>query len=132
MRWIRYLFFRADDIFTHPYKAAAFSGFSTLSAFSFNSSVSIMSLITIESISSSLTSSLLSLLVFLVFSKPFWSCKKKKKKKLLYTSNLKRLFTNKKMNSIVLKRVLLYMIKGCKSTPPPTFLKNCFTDQPYH
>ena len=75
-----------------------------------------------------LISSLLILVVCLVFSEPFCSCKQKfttipricnilpKQKKCYVSLNFK----------IALKRVLLYIIKGCKITPSLSFLQNCF------
>ena len=75
-----------------------------------------------ESISCFLILSLLSRLVFLAFSKP--SCSNKQKNKH-YNTNI--LYKQKiAMCDIVLKPILLYMIKGCKSTPSLLFLQNSF------
>ena len=63
-----------------------------------------------------LISSLLIRVVCLVFSEPFCSCKQKITTIPLYSLNFK----------IALKRVLLYIIKGCKITPSLSFLQNCF------
>ena len=97
--------------------AAVSSGFSTLSAFLFNSSVSIIPLLIMESINCFLISSLVSLLVFLVFSEPFCGCKQK----MTTIPQRKNVMCN-----LILRRVLLYMIKGCKSTPSPPFYKTIF------
>ena len=114
--------------------AASSSAFA-LSAFSSNSPVSIISLLIMESINCFLIFFLLSLLVFFVVLEPFCCYKQKSNH---YNTNLKHpLQTKNAMCSLILrwililKRVLLCMIKVCKNTPSPPFLKNSFSDQPY-
>ena len=114
---------------------AASYGFSTLSAFWFSSTVSVISLLIMESVNCFLIPSLVIRLVFLL-PEP---CCCYKKTPLYHKS--KTSFTNKKCyaeryfkiecNFIVLQRVLLYMIKGCKSTPSPHhFCKTVFKINP--
>ena len=45
-----------------------------------------------------------------------------------YTTNLKHPLQTKNATPLSTKRVLLDMIKGCKSTIPQAFLQNCFSD----
>ena len=109
--------------------SAASSAFSTLSAFSFSSSVLII------------------LWLQLFFIEPpcllgvFRTSPQLQTKNNRYTINLKHpLQTKIPMSNLILrlsatplgtKRVLLYMIKGCKSTLSQAFSQSGFSDQPY-
>ena len=123
---MRFLFVRRISSYFFMISAAS-SGFSTSSAFSFNSPASILSLITRESIS-----------YFFYFFRNYFFCllgvfrtsPQLQTKYNYYTVNVKYPLQTKNTTPLSTKRILLYMIKSCKSTLSQAFLQNCFSDQP--